>query len=181
MTSHDRKPFPFIRNQHSNTELQTKPKAMTGNDQELTGNPAPKGAAGISGHRRNKGLSPTQRTLRALREQGLVCAIVEKWNPYGGSHGIRQDLFGIIDVLALDPQRGVVGVQSTGNDFAGHLRKLTEDRAQECLDWLSTPGTTLELWAWRKVKAQRGGKLLIWQPRVQVFTQADFQPRPENP
>jgi hypothetical protein len=75
------------------------------------------------------------------------------------SHGIRQDLFGIIDVLALDPQRGVVGVQSTGNDFAGHMRKLTEERAQECLDWLRTPGTALELWAWRKIKAARGGKL----------------------
>jgi hypothetical protein len=29
-----------------------------------------------------KSLSPTQRTLRALRERGLVCAIVEKWNPH---------------------------------------------------------------------------------------------------
>ena len=26
------------------------------------------------------GLSPTQRTLRALRSQGRICAIVEKWN-----------------------------------------------------------------------------------------------------
>jgi hypothetical protein len=96
------------------------------------------------------------------------------------SHGIRQDLFGIIDVLALDPQRGVVGVQSTGNDFAGHLRKLTEERPQECLDWLSTPGTTLELWAWRKVKAQRGGKQLIWRPRIRVLGRTDFEPQPKE-
>lgn len=127
-----------------------------------------------------KGLSATQRTLRALREQGLVCAIVEKWNPYGGPHGIRQDLFGIIDVLALDPRRGVVGVQSTGNDFAGHFKKLTEERAQECLEWLRTPGTALELWAWRKVKAQRGGKLLLWQPRVQQLNPTDFEPQPKE-
>ena len=127
-----------------------------------------------------KGLSPTQRTLRALREQGFVCAIIEKWNPYGGPHGIRQDLFGIIDILALDPRRGVVGVQSTGQDFAGHFRKLTEEKAQECLDWLTTPGTALELWAWRKVKAQRGGKAMIWQPRVQVLTSNDFKPQPQQ-
>ncbi|MCZ7637648.1 MAG: hypothetical protein M5U12_17405 [Verrucomicrobia bacterium] len=44
-------------------------------------------------------------------------------------------------MLALDPRRGVVGVQATGQDFVGHLRKLTEERAQECLDWLRTPGT----------------------------------------
>jgi hypothetical protein len=93
-----------------------------------------------------KSLSPTQRTLRALREQGLVCAIVEKCNPYGGPHGIRQDLFGIIDILALDPRRGVVGIQSTGQDSSGHFRKLTQEKAQECQDWLYTPGTSLEIW-----------------------------------
>lgn len=103
----------------------------------------------------------------------MRCDIVERW--IAGAR-IRRDFFHIIDILALDPQRGVVGVQATGQDFAGHLRKLTEARAQECLDWLSTPGTALELWAWRKVKAQRGGKLLIWRPRVQVLTPADFQP-----
>lgn len=161
-------------------ELPSKLETMTGNQNSSTGNPAPKGAAGFSGHRRKAGLSPTQRTLRALREQGLVCAIVEKWNPYGGPYGIRQDLFGIIDILALDPRRGVVGVQSTGQDFAGHLRKLTEEKAQECLEWLTTPGTALELWAWRKVKAQRGGKALIWQPRVQVLTSNDFKPQTED-
>jgi hypothetical protein len=73
-----------------------------------------------------------------------------------------------------------VGVQSTGQDFAGHFRKLTEEKAQECLDWLTTPGTALELWAWRKVKAQRGGKALIWQPRVQVLTSNDFKPQTQE-
>jgi hypothetical protein len=57
------------------------------------------------------------------------------------------------------------------------MRKLTEERAQECLDWLRTPGTALELWAWRKIKAVRGGKLALWQPRVQVLTSADFEPK----
>lgn len=120
------------------------------------------------------GLTPTQRTLRALREQGRVCAIVEKFNAYAGPHGLRQDLFGIIDVLALDPERGVVGVQSCGEAFAAHWRKLTQERAQEVTDWLRTPGTSLELWAWRKVKLHRGGKAERWQPRVQVLTLDDL-------
>lgn len=63
-------------------------------------------------------MSPTQRTIRELKNQGRKCAIVEKWNAYAGPLGIRQDLFGIIDVIALDPQRGVVGVQSCGSNFA---------------------------------------------------------------
>jgi hypothetical protein len=120
------------------------------------------------------GLTPTQRTLRALREQGRVCAIVERFNAHVGPFGIRQDLFGIIDVLALDPERGVVGIQSTGQDFAGHLRKLTVERAQETTDWLMTPGTSLELWGWRKVKLNRGGLAMRWSPRVRQVTLADL-------
>lgn len=103
-----------------------------------------------------------------------MCAIVERWNAHAGPHGVRQDLFGIIDVLALDPERGVVGVQSCGQDFAAHEHKLLEDRAQECIDWLSTPGTCLELWGWRKVKLHRGGKATRWQPRIRDFTLEDF-------
>jgi len=119
-------------------------------------------------------MTPTQRTLRALRSRGLVCAIVEKWNQYAGPHGIRQDLFGIIDVLALDPESGVIGVQACGQSFAAHHRKLTEERFQECLDWLSTPGTSLELWGWRKVKVKRGGKAMVWRPRVKAYQLDDF-------
>lgn len=120
-------------------------------------------------------MTPTQRTLRELRNQGRVCAIVEKFNPHVGPHGIRQDLFGIIDVLALDPQRGVVGVQAcAGSGFQAHVRKLTQERAQETYDWLSTPGTSLEIWAWRKLKVKRGGKAMIWTPRVQEITLEDI-------
>jgi hypothetical protein len=114
-------------------------------------------------------MTPTQRTLRALRDRGMVCAIVEKFNSYAGPHGLRQDLFGIIDVLALDPERGVIGVQSCGQDFSGHRTKIIEERHQETLDWLSTPGTALELWGWRKTKVKRGGVAMRWTPRVAHF------------
>jgi hypothetical protein len=132
-----------------------------------------------------KGLSNTQRTLRALRERGQECAIVEKWNAFGGGKnengekrrvpGIRVDLFGIIDVLALDPQRGVVGVQSCGSSFSEHFRKLTVEKCQETINWLSTPGTKLELWSWRKVKVQRGGKAMRWSPRIREITLEDVK------
>lgn len=120
-------------------------------------------------------LSPTQRTIRALKEQGGICAVVEKWNPYGGGgHGIRQDLFGIIDVLLLDPGRGVVGIQCcAGSGFSAHWTKLTVERAQETTDWLSTPGTALEIWAWRKTKVKRGGIAMRWEPRVQEVRMED--------
>lgn len=119
-------------------------------------------------------LSPTQRTLRYLKEQGRICAIVERYNPHAGMFGIRQDLFGIIDIIALDPSRGVIGVQSCGNSFREHWVKITEECAQSANDWLSTPGTALELWAWRKVKLKRGGKQMVWRPRIEEVTLEDL-------
>lgn len=115
-------------------------------------------------------MSPTQRTLAALKAKGMRCGIVERFNRFGGPHGIRQDLFGIIDIIAIHPDRGVVGIQSTGQDFAGHYRKLTQDEAESTAAWLSTPGASLELWGWRKLKAQRGGKRMKWEPRVLQIT-----------
>lgn len=110
--------------------------------------------------------SPTQRTMRELKKLGIKATIVEKWNAY---IKIRQDMFGIIDIIALDSEKGVIGVQSTGQDFNGHVRKLRDEKAQETLDWLSVPGTSLELWGWRKVKKVRGGTQMIWKPRVGDF------------
>jgi len=99
-----------------------------------------------------------------------VAAIVEKFDAYAGPHGLRRDLFGIIDVLALDPQTGIIGVQSCGNSYSEHVRKILEDRAQETVEWLSTPGTSFELWSWRKILRNRGGKQRIWSPRVASIT-----------
>jgi hypothetical protein len=124
-------------------------------------------------------MSPTQRTIRELKNQGRRCAIVEKYNHFvkraDGGRGIRQDLFGIIDVLALDPERGVIGIQCCGSDFAAHDRKIREELYQNAIDWMQTPGTGLELWGWRKVKKKRGGKAMVWRPKVKVYRQEDFK------
>lgn len=121
-----------------------------------------------------KGLSPTQRTLRELRNQGRICGIVERFNAYAGPHGIRQDLFGFIDIIALDPQRGIIGIQSCDQSFAEHFKKITQERNQECFEWLRCGGK-VELWSWRKIKLQRGGKALRWAPKIKEITQGDLK------
>lgn len=125
------------------------------------------------------GLSPIQRTLRELRASGRKCEKVERWNPFAGrvdGVGIRQDLFGIIDILALDPERGVIGIQvCSGSSWAKHFMKMTMEKVQDTYDWLSTPGTCLELWGWRKVKAKRGGKAMLWQAKVREICLGDLQ------
>ena len=119
--------------------------------------------------------SPTQRTIRELKNMGRRCGIVERFNAHIGPHGIRQDLFGIIDVIALDPETGVVGIQCcAGSGFSSHKKKICEENAQATKDWLETPGTSLEIWAWRKVKKKRGGKAMIWQPRIETISLEDI-------
>lgn len=124
----------------------------------------------------SKGLSPTQRTLHAQRQLGRVCAIAEKWqlNPRHPAGGYRRDLFGFIDVVSLDPERGIVAIQSCGQSFAAHRRKLLQEEcAENVREWLACGGH-VELWGWRKVKVKRGGKAERWAPRVEVITLDTF-------
>lgn len=67
--------------------------------------------------------SPTQRTLAEMRKRGYVCEVVERWNPWAK---VRQDLFGVIDVLCLGDNE-VVGVQATSySNVSARLRKIAE-------------------------------------------------------
>ena len=116
-------------------------------------------------------MSHVQRTLKELRKKGMPCAVVEKWNHHTKC---RQDLFGIIDVIALDHTTGVLGIQVCGADFRSHIRKITIEKAEETRDWLLTPGSRLEVWGWRKLKLKRGGKALRWKCRVQEITLSDI-------
>ena len=50
--------------------------------------------------------SPTQRSLAALRERGMLAEVVERWNPYTKT---RKDLFGFVDIVAV--------LASTGDPF----------------------------------------------------------------
>lgn len=118
-------------------------------------------------------LSPTQRTLRHLKHEGLLSAIVEKFNPYAGKHGQRCDMFGIIDIVSLCPERGIIGIQSCGVSFSQHWQKLTDEKAEITREWLKCGGK-LYIYSWRKVKKKRGGKLMIWQPRIKEITLEDL-------
>ena len=75
-----------------------------------------------------------------------------------------------MDILVLDPIKGFIGVQVCGEDWQPHVTKMTEEKSQECHDWLSTPGGRLELWGWRKVKNRLKsggyGRSAIWKPRI---------------
>lgn len=134
---------------------------------------SPAGLSFVTESEDTMSVSSVSRTMRQLRSEGAVCAKVEKWNPHVGTHGIRQDLFGFGDIIVLDPERGVGLIQCCTNTHAAHLRKITQERTEEVVAWLNTPGTWLQLWTWRKLKLKRGGKARRWMPRIEEITLED--------
>ncbi|MBU0618597.1 MAG: hypothetical protein KKI02_12840 [Planctomycetes bacterium] len=114
-----------------------------------------------------KGISYTQRTLRYLRELGIVCDMAERFLPYAGKFGVKKDLFGFIDIVALDPKYGIIGVQSTsGGLHSAHKKKILEEANENALAWLKCGGV-IWLLSWKKKKVVRGGKAMRWFPRCE--------------
>lgn len=67
--------------------------------------------------------SPTQRSKAFLEGRGYKVAIVEKWNPHAR---IRQDLWGIIDLLAIKDGE-TLGVQTTSrSNMSARAKKIAE-------------------------------------------------------
>lgn len=93
------------------------------------------------------GLSPTALTLRKLRADGWpLVQVVEIWNPHAR---IRQDLYGIIDVLAVGPG-GVLAVQATARrNVSARLAKI---KRSEALPVLTAAGWQVVIWGWEKKK-----------------------------
>jgi hypothetical protein len=117
-----------------------------------------------------KGLSPTQRTLRALRQQGAICGITERWNSYAG---IRQDLFGYTDLIAIMPDRGIVGVQCCAR--SGHAARRAKILENEIApEWLKAGGK-IEIWSWAKQKVKRGAKAERWVSKIEEIKIEDFK------
>ncbi len=107
-----------------------------------------------------------QRSLKYLKELGYHCGVVERFIYQAR---INIDLFNIIDVISLT-ERGVLGVQVCGYDFAEHKSKIMHEEAENTVKWLSTPNTELLLIGWRKLKVKRGGRAMVWKPRIADIT-----------
>lgn len=85
-------------------------------------------------------------------------------------------MFGFADIVAMGEGK-IIAIQSCGQDFSGHNRKIIEETGEAALKWLECGGRIL-LIAWRKVKLKRGGKAMRWEPRIREFKTADFaEPR----
>ena len=107
-------------------------------------------------------MTPTQRSLKLLRDRGYMVAIVEKWNHYVK---VRQDLFGIFDLLAIRGDE-TVGVQTTsGSNVAARIAKITESDSAKL--WNKSPNRKIIVHGWRL--AGERGKRKTWQCREELI------------
>lgn len=97
--------------------------------------------------------SPAERTLRELRKRGYLVQVVERWNPFGK---VRQDLFGIVDVLAVRDGETLAVQATSGSNLAKRARKL---ETSDALPVLKAAGWRVEVWGWQK--SRRTGRWML--------------------
>lgn len=110
----------------------------------------------------------TERALIECERRKWTAGLVERSVPTGGNQFIRTtiDFLGFADILALDGEDGVFGVQACTTDVASHIEKMTHDPkvAPNVARWLAR-GNRLAIWAFRRLKVKRGGVAVRWTLR----------------
>ena len=95
---------------------------------------------------------------------GYRAQVVEKWVPQARN---RIDLFGVIDVVGLNHETGLLGVQATTmSNRSNRVKKIKASPA--AWEWLQS-GNRLEVWCWRKLKLKRGQKAVRWKCHVTML------------
>ena len=135
--------------------------------------------------------SPTSRTLDHCRNLGYTPWVVEHWQPFWRGKdasgamlargGVRQDLFGFVDVVALDGSR-TYAIQTTVTGGSSAHRKKIEDSPH--LAAVLNAGWLVEVWDW--AKRGKAGKRKLWKLRrerlvgPETWTEVDDTMEPEE-
>ena len=89
-------------------------------------------------------ISPTQRSLKYLREHGYTVTITERCNSYAR---VRQYLFGFVDLIAIKKGQ-TLEVQTTSAANYSARRKKVQDH--ENLSIVLSAGWKVAIHGWRK-------------------------------
>lgn len=93
--------------------------------------------------------SPTTRSLKALRADGWLCEVTERWNPHAQ---IRQDLFGFVDIIALKGGVTLAVQTTTGSNASKRVIKIAESPH---IAAVRAAGWSVHVHAWRKLASGR--------------------------
>ena len=108
-------------------------------------------------------MSPTARTMDAVRKSGGLIDVAECYNAFSGR---RRDLFGFIDLVAIYPGR-IIGIQAcTTGDQSKRIKKICEDKRDTAAAWLAAGGE-IHVWGWKQYKKAVGGRR--WRETVSVI------------
>ena len=113
--------------------------------------------------------SPTARSLAMLREAGFQVGIVEYYSTFTKK---RHDLFGIIDLVAVHTDLGVLGVQVTSS--SNHSARFRKACRAPIRKWLEAGAKmTIQSWGLRGA----AGTKKKWHCRVQQVKLEDLVER----
>lgn len=106
-------------------------------------------------------MSPTARTLKALRDAGWTAEKVEQRLPIPGRY-VTRDMGGFADGISWKPGLGILAWNATsGANVAAHVNKYN-DEPGKLRDWLLAGGQ-FQIWGWRLAGAR--GERKTWQVR----------------
>ena len=89
-------------------------------------------------------MTPTQRSLKHLRDNGYHAEVVEKWNHITKT---RKDLWGVADILAIRDGE-ILAVQTTSSsNVSARVKKIAES---EIVPLIRSAGVGLLVHGWRK-------------------------------
>jgi hypothetical protein len=98
-------------------------------------------------------VSPTQRSLKYLRDLGYTVAIVEHWNYFAHK---RYDLFGFADLMAIRENEVLLVQVTSGTNVSARVKKITD---AEHLPAVRSAGIRIEVHGWRRL-------ISGWAPKV---------------
>lgn len=87
---------------------------------------------------------PTQRSLKHLRDAGYLVEVVERWIPQARK---RKDLFGFIDIMALNGEETLAVQTTSASNVSARVKKITE---HENLSAVRDAGWRILVHGWRK-------------------------------
>lgn len=101
----------------------------------------------------------TKRTIDKMRKEGMVCQVVETYNPHAR---VKNDLFGFLDVLCIAEKR-IVGIQTTSySNMGARVDKILKHKN---FIPVKKSGIEIIVHGWRKVKV---GKRLLWECLIKI-------------
>lgn len=115
--------------------------------------------------------SPTQRSLKLLRQDGWTCHVTERWNAFAR---IRQDAFGFGDILAFRGHETILVQTTSDANVSARIKKILD--IPEAHAWASGAARAIVVHGWGKK-----GKPARWQCRiVPVLTDKPLYPITNN-